>query len=220
MIKGNHIISWWIWGIMSIVFVSTLTDWGATAAIVSAVILIGTLCYRLHIIRSPFRIIISLDPYEFRPSDREHRDRRVLKDMVLGIGDTKLLIYASPRKGTTWDRVNVRFIERRFSRRFNRIWKYEGANPNLIAVSDFRDVIYERRGEIDGRYFEYDPDGHGGYDGVYIPPIHVKGGELVWYEVYVRAKGSWKGYFSFEGALDNKRAWTRIKAEVKREHTA
>lgn len=225
MIRNNSIKPYQIIAIMGIInfVIMYISGWVVVGTIISGILLliVGVpLILKWVQSQSPFFIIVSLDPYEFRPPDREHRTRRLLTDMLLGIGDTKLLIYASPRKGTTWDKVNVRFVERKFSPRLNRIWRYEDANSDLIAVSDFRDVIYETRGEIDGRYFEYEPDGVGGYDGIYIPPIHVKGGELVWYDVYVRSNDFWKGYFSFEGVLDNKRAWTRVKAEVKHEHTA
>lgn len=54
-----------------------------------------------------------------------------------------------------------------------------------------------------------------GYNGDYLPPLYVKGGELIWYDIYARANDFWKGFLSFEGAIDNRRAWVRIKAEVK-----
>ena len=192
--------------------------WQIVGTIISGILLLLVgipLCIQLSRNRMPFNVFVSLDPYDFKPTGKERRTRRLIKNMPLEISDIKLLIYVSPRKGTTWDRINVRFVNRKFSPRFNRIWRYEDANSNLIHIADFRDVIYETKGAIDDRYFEYDPDGHGGYNGIYIPSIYVKGGELVWYDVYVRANDFWKGYFSFEGALDNKRVWARIRAEVK-----
>ena len=223
MIRNNSIKPYQIIAIIGIInFVIMYTSgWVVAGTIIASILLliVGVpLILKWVQSRSPFIIMISFDLDDFRPRDRKHRTRHLLKDMVLEIGGTSLLIYASPRKGTTWDRVNVRFVERKFSPNFHHIWRYEDANSDLIYVEDFKDVIYKERGELDGRYFEYEPDGVGGYDGVYIPPTHVKGGEVVWYEVYVESRDSWKGYFSFEGVLDNKRVWTRIKAEVKHGH--
>ena len=127
----------------------------------------------------------------------------------------KILIYISPRKGTSWRRVNIRLVNRKLRPRFNRLWKYEDADPSIIEVTDFRDVIYETKGAVFDRYFEYDPDGVGGYDGFYEPELPVKDGELVWFDVYIRANDEWAGYLSFEGALENRRAWSRIKAKAK-----
>ncbi|MFZ7133967.1 MAG: hypothetical protein ACOWWR_16590 [Eubacteriales bacterium] len=191
-----------------------MLDAGDWAAIVSAVILVLGIIYgwakscwnRAH----PFTIKVSLDSYE-------SCSKRYSNIAELEISDTQFLIYVSPIKGTSWDRVNIRFVKRKFSPWINRIWKYEDADPDVVGILDFKDVI-EERAELTpnpDRYFESNADGVGGHNGDYIPPLYVKGGELVWYEVYARANKFWKGFLSFEGAMDNRRAWVRIKAEVK-----
>ncbi|MBA7681773.1 hypothetical protein ES703_90113 [subsurface metagenome] len=216
MIRNNLTIYHWIvfWGVLPIVF-ATL-DAGDYAAIISAVVLVGGLVVAWFKFRSgrshPFIMRISLDPYHIKP----RQTRRVAKRLDLDVGDNKILIYISPRKGTSWGRVNMRLVNRKLSLRFNRLWKYEDTDQNIIEVTDFKDVIYETQGEIWGRYFESDPDGVGGYDGVYNPELLVKEGELVWFDVYIRANDVWQGYLSFEGALENRRAWSRIKTKVNR----
>lgn len=214
MIRNNCTIPWWAWGIMSIIFASTLTRIGSIAAIITAIIMVAVLVGRQWIKAHPFTMMVSLDPYDFKHIGKNRRQRRLVKRMDLELDDNKILIYVSPKKGTLWDRVNIRFVNRKFSPRLTRIWRYENSDPDIIQVTDFRDVIYKTKGEIWGRYFECDPDGVGGYNGIYDPPLTVKAGELVWFEIYVRANDTWSGLASFEGALENRRAWTRIKARV------
>lgn len=214
MIRNNYTIPWWAWGIMSIIFESTLTTAGSIAAIIVAIIMVVVLARPQWIKAHPFTMMVSLDPYDFKPLGKNRRPRLLVKRMDLELDDNKVLIYVSPRKGTLWNRVNIRFVNRKFSPRWNRIWRYEGSDPDIIQVTDFRDVIFETKGAIDDRYFEYDPDEMGGYDGIYIPPLTVKEGELVWFEIYVRANDAWDGFASFEGALENRRAWARMKARV------
>jgi hypothetical protein len=114
-----------------------------------------------------------------------------------------------------WDRVNIRFVNRRFSLRLNRLWKYEDCDQEIIEVTDFEDAIHKEVGEKDGRpYFESEPDEVGGFNGIYIPEIPVAEGQLVWFHVHIRANAKWKGFASFEGIVEQRRAWTRIKARV------
>lgn len=193
--------------------VSMTSGWDIAIFIVSLILLLLVaipLGYQLYNKQQLGSMCISLDPYDLP-------QKRFSKKAELKISDTKLLVYVSPRKGTSWDRVNIRFFERKFSPRLNRIWRYENANPNIVNISDFRDVIQENQESVPTgyRYFESDTDKVGGYNGDYIPPLSVKGRELVWYDVYARANDFWEGFLSFEGTIDNRRAWARIKAEVK-----
>jgi len=168
------------------------------------------LAYQLYIRKKLGTMRICLVPYE-----KPHKE--FAKTAGLGISDTHLLVYISPRKGTTWTRVNIRFVTRKFCPSLSRIYKYKDADPDTVSITDFRDIIQEDKApsHTEDRYFESDTDEVGGYDGDYLPPILVQGGELVWYDIDARASDFWKGWLSFESTIDNHRAWIRIKAEVK-----
>lgn len=197
---------------------TTLTNAGSIAAIVSGAVLVCALFTRWAKSQwnkaHPFFVKVSLDPYDFKPTKANRRDRRFTKQMNLELGDNHILICVSPRRGTLWDRVNIRLVNRKFRPRLTRMWKYEDSDQDVIQVTDFRDVIFERKGAIGGRYFEYDSDSVGEYDGLYDPRLSVKEGELVWFDVYIRANDIWNGFASFEAALENRRAWARIRAKV------
>jgi len=90
------------WGVISIVC-ATL-DAGDYVAIISAVVLVGGLIVgwgRFQLARShPFIMRVSPDPYHIKP----RQVRRVVKRLDLDLGDNKILICISPRKGTSWGR--------------------------------------------------------------------------------------------------------------------
>ena len=213
MIKDNHIIPWWIWGIMSIICASTLTDWGAIAAIVSAIILIGTLCYRWRIIQSPFRMQVITNIIDFQNGERHNLT--FSNNMNITIGDDVKLIRVIPKRATSFSKINVRFVNRKLSMRFNRIWRYDNADANIIKVTELEDVDFREKGEEWGRsYFESEEDGFGGFSGIYSPALSIRQDDIVWYYVWVKGVDEWNGFISFEGTLDNRRVYSRIKARV------
>lgn len=201
-----------ILGITNYIIMCTI-GWIMAGTIISGIVLlliVIPLVYQLCIKKRLGTMMVSLVPYE------ESR-KEFTKTAELEISDTHLLVYVSPRKGTTWNRVNIRFVTRKFCPSLTRFWIYKDADSDIVSITDFRDIIQEGKASshTEDRYFESDADGVGGYDGDYLPPLLVHGGELVWYDVYARANDFWKGWLSFEGTIDNHRAWSRIKAEVK-----
>jgi hypothetical protein len=188
----------------------SLSDW---ASIISAVILIGGLIFgivKYYVNKSqPFLIKASLDSYGTRPSIR------LTSDINLDLGESVILISVTPRIGTSLDKVNIRFVHRRFSPSWDRFWEYLDTDPNLLQITELEDVLYREKGEEWSRsYFESESDESGGFYGYYSPELNVKAGELVWYYVYVTAKSKWAGYLSFEGNLEQRRSWSRIKTRI------
>lgn len=162
-----------------------------------------------------FIMVVSLDPYDLRLAETKHLDRRTERKLELVIGDVcNKLIGIRTEIGTFWENVNIRFINRKFSLRLNRIWQYYEVDANTIKVTDFEDVIYKESIRGGDWYFESQENIVGGFDGLYIPPVAVQGGETIWFNLAFEAKNEWNGWLSFEGTLHNHRAFARIKARV------
>lgn len=161
----------------------------------------------------PFTVEFSEEAYNFKASQGGfvRGPRKVTKRLILPIGISESLIRIRPRGATHFERINIRFIIRGKWR----FWHRTDADPNLVHVTGLRDVVYSTEGDVWGRsYFEADPDTVGGYDGVYNPGLHVREKEWVWLCVHANASTRWKGYLSFEGTHDERRAWGQIRATV------
>jgi hypothetical protein len=190
------------------------TDWANLASVISAVILVGGLIvaaikYQRNNTR-PFHMRVSLDPYEKSPNIQ------LTNELDLNFGDNRILVFVTPRVGTSLDKVNMRFVNRKFSPGWGHLWGYVDGDPNSIQITEFEDILYKEKGEEWGRsYFESESDNVGGFYGYYSPALPVKAGQLVSYYVYVRVNYIWKGYLSYEGSLEQRRSWRRIKARVR-----
>ncbi|GAI30371.1 unnamed protein product, partial [marine sediment metagenome] len=203
MAKRNYITSYQIIviiGIINLVIMCT-AGWVITGTIISGILLliVGVpLILQWVRSRTPFIILVSLDPYEIPPRKKRQWTKRV----VLDLGDNIVTIAVIPREGTSWDKINCRLVTRRFSPRFTRIWEYNDADMKAVQVSELEDIVYREHGEEwDYPYFESEEDTVGGYWGIYSPALPVIGGNLAWYCVYIRANDMWEGYLSFRGVL-------------------
>lgn len=173
----------------------------------------------------PYRFRFSLDPFRFEGG--KNRERQHVSSWNHTPRSFQLLARIQPRHGVRFERIGVRFVERRWVwDRWTRgdwrtwapwpIWKWR--NSEIVEVACLTDLEVSTQVPASvGQQFHQWVDQVGGRWAQYVPPyLRTVEGSL-WLCVEVKAAGDWKGHLSFQGHLiESHRAYARRRVSVQK----
>jgi len=199
MCKKSNIMLLWIyfWGIMSILFYMTLTDWGAWGAIISAIVLIGglivTLCRKIQHNRkfSQLKVtyVIPQSKYPKAHFCGAPDSEGTPLNLTVGIGHYRLMHNITPKVDILIDPIILRFD-----------------GPSLDKPSAHgpdNPFIVQRIDNVSGSYYldwwgDVQPAPQGW-------PRYIHAGETLSIGNRIETTGPWKGKTYFELPIRNKR---------------
>lgn len=196
---------------------------GGVLAVV--VFLVTTYAWRHWVHARALNLLCSVDAYRYG----EDRVRRVSTEFPLQLGESAVLLRICPNRGCDFERVGVRFVERRWlwktgrvlSRitqkgnddRRNWLWKWDNANREAIRIKKMEDTELVSSAKETKRVLTDWNDEVGGRWGEYNPPYFRALEDSLWVTITVEVKKPWRGHLSFQGSVDgNRRAYSRRTA--------
>lgn len=175
-----------------------------TLIILLAGLLGSFVVWAIHKWKSKYPYILDVfekNYYEIKPDDKSE-----LKTIKIRPGLCPFItLRIKPRKGTTLEEINVRFVEKCRYRFIN-------ASSSILYIKELIDPKVKSESDMSGRIFSVKADGAGGYDGWYKPPLNCPKGGFIWLRIDTDIKKEWKGYISFQHRVgDTERTYARKK---------